>query len=134
LRKEGLSDMAHGDEFAHTSQERKVMINLSHQVISDMRSVSLKAQIRQSPAIKQTICKYCDAVQIEGKTCHSTVENLSKGGRKPWADVLVTWCDTCGNAKRYPVSAAPRQKRRSLRTPKTEQSGAPSEPAPGLPT
>ncbi|KAM0259227.1 hypothetical protein ACHAQJ_003432 [Trichoderma viride] len=130
------SSTAHGDEFAHSNQERKVIINLSHQVISDMRSVSLKAQIRQSPAIKQTICKYCDAVQIEGKTCHSTVENLSKGGRKPWADVLVTRCDTCGNVKRYPISAS-RQKRRSLRapgTPKTEQNSAPRESAPGLPT
>ncbi|EHK43035.1 hypothetical protein TRIATDRAFT_170174, partial [Trichoderma atroviride IMI 206040] len=103
-----------GDGFTHSKQERKAIINLSHQVISDMRSVSLKAQIRQAPAIKQTVCKYCDAVQIEGKTCHSTVENRSKGGRKPWADILVTRCDTCGNVKRHPISA-PRQKRKSLR-------------------
>lgn len=119
-------------EFAHDNQERKALINLSHQVVSDMRSVSLKAQIRQSPSIKQTICKYCDAILIEGKTCHSAVENLSKGGRKPWADVLVTRCDTCGNTKRYPVSA-PRQKRRSLRTPKMEIDSTPSAPVHGLP-
>ncbi|KAL7796504.1 RNAse P Rpr2/Rpp21/SNM1 subunit domain-containing protein [Trichoderma ceciliae] len=127
-RRDASSGMAHGDEFAHSSQERKALINLSHQIISDMRSVSLKAQIRQSPSIKQTICKYCDAVQIEGKTCRSIVENLSKGGRKPWVDVLVTRCDTCGNVKRYPISA-PRQKRRPFRTPgtpKTEQDGTPS--------
>ncbi|TFB03129.1 hypothetical protein CCMA1212_004682 [Trichoderma ghanense] len=126
----------------HESQERKATMNLSHQVVSDMRSVSLKAQIRQSPSIKQTICKYCDAVLIEGKTCHSFVENPSKGGRKPWADVLVIRCDTCGNVKRYPVSA-PRQKRKPFRTagisetPKMEQDGgappAPT-PAPELPT
>ncbi|KAH8121076.1 ribonuclease P protein subunit RPR2 [Trichoderma asperellum] len=133
-----LSGVVDVDGFAHSNQERKAIINLSHQVVSDMRSVSLKAQIRQSPAIKQTICKYCDAVQIEGKTCHSTVENLSKGGRKPWADVLVTRCDTCGNMKRYPVSA-PRRKRKSLRatsTPKREKGSAASEPvsAPELPT
>lgn len=128
------------DGFTHSKQERKAVINLSHQVISDMRSVSLKAQIRQSPTIKQTICKYCDAVQIEGKTCRSIVENRSKGGRKPWADVLVTRCDTCGNVKRYPISA-PRQKRKSLRAPKTpdrEESSAVSEPmsvsAPELPS
>ncbi|KAL6896304.1 RNAse P Rpr2/Rpp21/SNM1 subunit domain-containing protein [Trichoderma evansii] len=137
-RKDELSGAADGDGFIHSNQERKAIINLSHQVISDMRSVSLKAQIRQSPKIKQTVCKYCDAVQIEGKTCHSTVENLSKGGRKPWADVLVTRCDTCGNVKRYPISA-PRQKRKSLRAPKTpkrEESSAVSEPvsAAGLPT
>ncbi|KAL7918842.1 RNAse P Rpr2/Rpp21/SNM1 subunit domain-containing protein [Trichoderma austrokoningii] len=121
---------ADGHGFAHSKQRRKAIINLSHQVISDMRSVSLKAQIRQSPAIKQTICRYCDAVQIEGKTCHSTVENLSRGGRKPWADILITRCDTCGNVKRYPISA-PRQKRKLLRAPEvseTEESSAASEP------
>ncbi|KAK4080481.1 hypothetical protein Trihar35433_1586 [Trichoderma harzianum] len=107
-------------EFAHGNQERKVLMNLSHQVVSDMRSVSLKAQIRQSRSIKQTICKYCDAILIEGKTCYSAVENLSKGGRKPWADVLVTRCGTCGNVKRYPVSA-PRQRRKPLRTLETSK-------------
>ncbi|KAL7938045.1 RNAse P Rpr2/Rpp21/SNM1 subunit domain-containing protein [Trichoderma chlorosporum] len=118
-------------EFAHSDQERKVLMNLSHQVVSDMRSVSLKAQIRQSRSIKQTICKYCDAVLIEGKTCHSAVENLSKGGRKPWADVLVMRCSTCGNVKRYPVSA-PRQKRRPLRSPKAVKDSAASAPPHGL--
>ncbi|OTA05326.1 hypothetical protein A9Z42_0060110 [Trichoderma parareesei] len=104
-----------GHDPDHRSKEHKATMNLSHQVVSDMRSVSLKAQIRQSPSIKQTICKYCDAVLIEGKTCHSSVENPSKGGRKPWADVLVIRCDTCGNVKRYPVSA-PRQNRKPFRT------------------
>lgn len=138
-RKDEQSIAANGDGFTHSKQERKAIINLSHQVISDMRSVSLKAQIRQSPTIKQTVCKYCDAVQVEGKTCHSTVENRSKGGRKPWADILVTRCDICGNVKRYPISA-PRQKRKSLRAlkaQKREESGAVSEPvssAPELPT
>lgn len=136
--KDKLPSAADDHGFAHSNQERKAIINLSRQVVSDMRSVSLKAQVRQSPGIKQTICKYCDAVQIESKTCHSTVENLSKGGRKPWADILVTRCDTCGNVKRYPISA-PRQKRKSLRAPKTpkrEEISAVSEPvsAPGLPT
>ncbi|PNP48706.1 hypothetical protein TGAMA5MH_00160 [Trichoderma gamsii] len=139
-RKDEKPVAADGDGFTHSKQERKAIINLSHQVISDMRSVSLKAQIRQSPTIKQTICRYCDAVQIEGKTCQSTVENRSKGGRKPWADILITRCDTCGNVKRYPISA-PKQKRKSLRAPKTpkrEESGAVSEPVsasgPELPT
>ncbi|KAM0524729.1 hypothetical protein ACHAPE_000828 [Trichoderma viride] len=129
-RRDEKSVAGDGDGFTHSKQESKAIINLSHQVISDMRSVSLKAQIRQSPAIKQTICRYCDAVQMEGKTCHSTVENRSKGGRKPWADILVTRCDTCGNVKRYPISA-PRQKRKSLRAPKIpkrEESDVVSEP------
>jgi ribonuclease P protein subunit RPR2 len=52
---------------------------------------------------------------VESKTSRSWIENPSKGGRKPWADILVIECGTCGNAKRYPVDA-PRQKRRSLRS------------------
>ncbi|KAK7426803.1 hypothetical protein QQZ08_006704 [Neonectria magnoliae] len=95
--------------------------NLSRQMISSMRAVSLKAQIRQSPALKRTICKFCDTLLIEGQTCNSTVENDSKGGRKPWADLLTIRCKTCGNAKRYPVNA-PRQKRRSLRNQEKDES------------
>ncbi|KAH7176512.1 RNAse P Rpr2/Rpp21/SNM1 subunit domain-containing protein [Dactylonectria macrodidyma] len=94
--------------------------NMSRQMISSMRAVTLKAQIRQSPGLKQTMCKFCDTLLIEGKTCTSTVENASKGGRKPWADVLVIRCKTCSNVKRYPVSA-PRQKRRSLRNPEQNE-------------
>ncbi|KAH6607399.1 rnase p rpr2 rpp21 subunit domain-containing [Trichoderma cornu-damae] len=94
------SGMARDDGFAHSRQERKAMMSLSRQAVSDMRLVSLKGQIRQSPSIKRTMCKYCDAVLIEGKTCRSVVENLSRGGRKPWADILATLCNTCGHVKR----------------------------------
>ncbi|POR38764.1 RNase P subunit RPR2 domain protein [Tolypocladium paradoxum] len=97
-----------------SDRQRKSIQNMSRQAVSDMRAVSLKAQIRQGPALKRTICKFCDTLQIEGQTCQSVVENTSKGGLKPWADVLVIKCKTCGNSKRYPISA-PRQKRRDLR-------------------
>ncbi|RGP61418.1 rnase p rpr2 rpp21 subunit domain-containing [Fusarium longipes] len=101
---------------ATTKTEQKVLQNLSRQAVADLRAVTQKAQIRQSPAIKQTICKFCDTLQIEGDTCTSTVENASRGGRKPWADVLTIRCTICGNVKRYPVSAQ-RQKRKALRKP-----------------
>lgn len=91
--------------------------NMSHRVLADFRSVSLKSQIRVSPAMKRTICKFCDTLLVEGQTCASTVENPSKGGRKPWADVLVMTCHTCHHVKRFPVNA-PRQPRRPLRTAK----------------
>ncbi|KAK4214064.1 RNAse P Rpr2/Rpp21/SNM1 subunit domain-containing protein [Rhypophila decipiens] len=87
---------------------------LGRQLVTDLRSVSLKTRIRLSPAVKQTICKYCDSVLIEGETCTSTVENRSKGGRKPWADVLVRKCHGCGRERRYPVNA-PRPKRKTER-------------------
>lgn len=91
--------------------------NMSHRLLADFRSVSLKSQIRVSPAMKRSICKFCDALLVEGQTCTSTVENASKGGRKPWADVLVMTCHTCHHAKRFPVDA-PRQPRRPFRVAK----------------
>lgn len=102
---------------------------MSHRLLADFRSVSLKSQIRVSPAMKRTICKFCDTLLVEGQTCTSAVENTSKGGKKPWADVLVTTCHTCHHAKRFPVNA-PRQKRRPFRTAKEpSQQGAKQDAA-----
>jgi ribonuclease P protein subunit RPR2 len=96
------------------SLEHKTKQAMSRRLLTDMRATSLKTQIRLSPAMKRTICKYCDTLLIEGETCTSTVENKSRGGRKTWADVWVTTCKTCGGLKRSPVDA-PRQKRRPAR-------------------
>lgn len=104
---------------ANVDTQHKAFANLSRQAITDMRAVSLKAQIRQSPSLKRTICKFCDTLLVEGKTSRSSIENPSKGDRKPWADVLVIECKTCGNRKRYPVDAL-RQKRKALRSQETE--------------
>lgn len=111
-----------GDNVNHTNADKNYRTathtrNMSHRLLADFRSVSLKSQIRVSPAVKRTICKFCDTLLVEGQTCTSTVENTSKGGRKPWADVLVIKCHTCHHAKRFPVNA-PRQQRRPLRTAK----------------
>ncbi|KAI1017839.1 hypothetical protein LB504_004214 [Fusarium proliferatum] len=109
------STPSHGHSVSlQTRNEERALKNMSRQAISDLRSVTLKAQIRRSPAMKQTICKFCDTLLVEGDTCTSTVENASKGGRKPWADILNINCKTCGNVKRYPV-CAPRQKRKHMR-------------------
>ncbi|KAJ3518150.1 hypothetical protein NM208_g14606 [Fusarium decemcellulare] len=102
------------------TREQRATQNMSRHAISSLRAVNLKAQIRQSPSVKQTICKFCDTLQIEGETCTSTVENASRGGRKPWADVLTIRCKTCANVKRYPISAQ-RQKRKALRKPEREE-------------
>lgn len=103
--------------------KHKAISNVSRQLLSDMRSVSLKVQIRHSPELKRTICRYCDTLQVEGQTCSSSVENNSKGGKKPWADVLVLNCLTCGNSKRFPVNTT-RQLRKSLRAAKPEANQA----------
>jgi ribonuclease P protein subunit RPR2 len=91
----------------------------ARRLVTDLRAVSLKARIRLSPTVKQTMCKYCDGLLIEGQTCTTVVENKSKGGRKPWADMLVRKCLACGNVKRHPLNSV-RQKRKSLRAVATE--------------
>lgn len=90
---------------------------LSRKLLSDLRSVSLKAQIRLSPTMKHTICRRCSTMLIDGSTCTSEIENKSKGGKKPWADILVRRCNSCGCEKRHPV-AVERQLRRPYRQPK----------------
>ncbi|KAI1766315.1 Rpr2-domain-containing protein [Hypoxylon sp. FL1150] len=87
---------------------------LSRRFITDLRAISHKSQIRISPTMKRSICKYCDTLLVEGETSSSVIENKSKGCKKPWADVLVVKCHTCQGVKRFPVQA-PRQKRRPIR-------------------
>ncbi|KAK8073772.1 hypothetical protein PG994_004671 [Apiospora phragmitis] len=96
----------------------------SRHLLTTMKTTSEKAVISLSPALKHTVCKYCDSLLIEGETCVSVVENASKGGKKPWADVLVIRCKACKGVKRFPVGAS-RQKKLKVRnsaTP-TEESG-----------
>ncbi|TGO28517.1 hypothetical protein BPAE_0026g00050 [Botrytis paeoniae] len=78
---------------------------LSRRLITDLRSVSLKGLMRISP----------------GTTCTAKVENQSKGGKKPWADVLVRKCHTCGLEKRFPLATErqPRRPRRFIQEAKT---------------
>ena len=84
------------------------------QLNAHLRSVAQKAQIRLAQDLKHAICKTCSSPLIEGETCLRSTENLSKGGRKPWAEVLVLKCCACGACKRFPVGAK-KQKRKSLR-------------------
>lgn len=84
------------------------------QLNAHLRSVAQKAQIRLIQDLKHAICKICSSPLIEGETCLRSTENLSKGGRKPWADVLVLKCCACGACKRFPIGAK-KQKRKSLR-------------------
>jgi ribonuclease P protein subunit RPR2 len=84
------------------------------QLNTHLRSVAQKGQIRLSSDLKIAICKICSSPLIEGETCLKSIENLSKGGRKPWANVLMVQCCACGACKRYPVGAK-KQKRKSTR-------------------
>ncbi|KAF4124597.1 ribonuclease P protein subunit RPR2 [Geosmithia morbida] len=90
---------------------RRAARNLSRRMTSDIRSISLKAQVRHSPAMKSTMCRSCDSLLVEGQTSRTTVENASRGGRKPWADVLTVRCLVCGQVRRYPVGGRTQQGR-----------------------
>jgi ribonuclease P protein subunit RPR2 len=89
---------------------------LALQLGSQLRAVSLKAQVRLSPDMKRSICKRCNTVLIPGRSSTSFIENKSRNGKKPWADVLVIQCNFCGGQKRFPVGSTrqlPKAKRLS---------------------
>jgi len=64
--------------------------------------------------VKALLCKRCDVLLVPGSTSSVTVENASRGGKKPWAEVEVVRCLACGAEKRFPVGAT-RQKRKTRR-------------------
>lgn len=86
----------------------------SRQLLSHLYAVSRKAQISLSPKLKHSICKRCHTLLITGSNCHERLENLSRGSRKPWADVMVQRCLTCGTEKRTPIGIR-RQARKAER-------------------
>lgn len=90
---------------------------LSLLLASNLRAVSLKGQVRLSHRLKRSLCKVCNTTLIAGSTSQSRLENYSKGGKKPWADVLVIICKACQTEKRFPVGSQ-RQPRKSARTSK----------------
>ncbi|KAK5703979.1 hypothetical protein LTR97_002992 [Elasticomyces elasticus] len=82
---------------------------------SHLGQIARKTQTRLHPNIKHLICRTCSAVLVIGESCTKRMENVSRGGRKPHADVLVIECTVCGAAKRFPVGAK-RQKRKAARS------------------
>jgi ribonuclease P protein subunit RPR2 len=79
---------------------------------SQLLLVSQRSKVAVSRDIKRLICKCCNELLIPGKTAIHRMENKSKGGRKPWADVLVVECQRCGFQKRYPVGQQRQPKRK----------------------
>ncbi|MCJ1258142.1 hypothetical protein MMC24_005973 [Lignoscripta atroalba] len=96
---------------------------LARQLISQLRAVSLKGQIRLSPTIKHSVCRRCEAFLMPGSTSIIRVENKSRGGKKPWSDVLLMTCNACGTEKRFPIGAD-RQRRRTHRVKGVETAGS----------
>jgi ribonuclease P protein subunit RPR2 len=67
-----------------------------------MRGVSLKTQLRLPVEVKRSVCKRCDTLLIPEVNSTEEIRNASRGRRKPWADVRVVRCSTCGTEKRFP--------------------------------
>lgn len=84
---------------------------LSRLLGNHLGQVARKAQVRLHTNIKHSFCRRCSTTLVPGKTCTKRTENLSRGGKKPHADVLVVECAACRAVKRFPVGAK-RQKRR----------------------
>ena len=80
-----------------TSAQRRLVFHL--------RGVAQKGQIRLAPSLKRSYCKRCDTLLVPGSTSTSKLDNSSRKGAKPCADLLVIHCLSCGAEKRYPTAA-----------------------------
>jgi ribonuclease P protein subunit RPR2 len=96
---------------------------LALQLGADLHTVSRKAQLRLAMDLKRSMCKGCHTVLVPGRTATQLIENQSKGGNKPWADVVVLSCNFCGGKKRFPVGAE-RQPKKSVRKAALESAAA----------
>jgi ribonuclease P protein subunit RPR2 len=81
---------------------------LSRRLVSDMTSIAKKGQIHQSRSLKRDVCKHCNALLRLAKRA-GYIENMSKGGKKPWSDVFVVEC-CCGTKARYPIRVPQRER------------------------
>lgn len=95
----------------------ELLLGLSQRVASQIRPVARKAVIKVAPSIKRNICKRCNVLLIPGNSSEIHIENQSRDQTKPWADVQVVRCKTCGYEKRYPVGAVPQVKKRDRAVP-----------------
>ena len=89
-------------------------------LISNLRHVAQKSQIRLCPSLKRSLCKRCDSLLIPGITSTVGLENKSRNGSKPWANVHVVDCQVCGAQKRFHVGMK-RQLHRSARIQRSQQ-------------
>ena len=90
---------------SYVSNKEESRLGQGRRLVSHLRTVSLKSQIRLSSSLKHSVCRRCETFLTPGSTSTFELENKSRGGRKSWADVLVVTCKHCGTAKRFPTGA-----------------------------
>lgn len=103
----GAEPQAEGSSTVYDEASMRLM--LSH-----IRGIAKKGQVKVSPSIKHSVCKRCDVLLVDGCNSIRRIENQSREGKKAWADVLVITCGSCGTAKRFPIGTT-RQPRRKDR-------------------
>ena len=91
-------------------------------LLSHMKGVSRKSVIRLNKEVKRRVCKGCDQLLADPSSTR-VIENKSKRGAKPWADVLVVKCNNCGTAKRFPVGAEARETKKPTPKDVSERKG-----------
>ena len=97
---EGASRPVHSNSLVKSTSSA---YNQSRNLLSQLRAVSLKSQIRLTPELKQSFCRCCDSLLVPGKTSNMTIANSSRHGNKAWADILLVKCGFCGAVRRFPI-------------------------------
>jgi ribonuclease P protein subunit RPR2 len=125
---EATASIAQGEQADFDAAPRsQQQLSIALELGSDLQQVSRKGQLRLAVDLKRTLCKSCNTILVPGRTATHIIENPSKDGRKPWADVLVVTCGICGGKKRFPVGAAPRLKKSKRKMAPVETSTTVSE-------
>ena len=75
----------------------------TQRLVNQMKGVSRKAVIRLQKDVKRSLCKGCDAILEPSISSATWVQNDSRNGAKPWADVVTIRCTFCGTIKRFPT-------------------------------
>lgn len=96
------------------------LLGLGRRFLDHAQGISKKSQVRLSQTKKRSVCKRCSSFLDPRSSASSRMENSSRDGKKPWADVVVVTCNYCGTAKRYPVGAK-RQLKKSKRKFQTQE-------------
>ena len=101
---------------SHSIDKNLDSLGQSRRLLAHMRTITLKSQVRLSRELKRSVCTRCDTLLVPGDTSRCFIENKSKGGEKPWADVYVVECLQCGAQKRFPVGSKRQPKGRQKKT------------------
>ena len=74
-------------------------------LLAHLRAVSRRGKVPLTTSSKRSICKRCDGLLVVGDSCQTATSNPSRHQRKPWVDIAVYTCQSCGCHKRFPFGS-----------------------------